>query len=40
VHDASANDFPNHCSGLQKWKGAAPILNKNPTERIINERCM
>jgi hypothetical protein len=25
-----------YTSGLQKWKGAADILNKNPTERIKN----
>jgi hypothetical protein len=37
VHDASANDFPDHCSGLQKWKGAALIFTKNPTASIINE---
>ena len=25
-----------YTSGLQKWKGAALILNKNPTYIIIN----
>ena len=25
-----------YTSGLQKWKGAALILNKNPTDIIIN----
>jgi len=29
-----------YTSGLQKWKGAAPILNKKPTDSIINERCI
>lgn len=27
-----------YTSGLQKWNGAALILNKNPTDSIINER--
>lgn len=34
------DDFPNHRSGLQKWKGAALTLNKNPTDIISNERCI
>jgi len=29
-----------YTSGLQKWKGAALILNKNPTDKIINDRCI
>jgi hypothetical protein len=29
-----------YTSGLQKWKGAADILNKNPTDIIIKDNCM
>jgi len=29
-----------YTSGLQKWKGAADTLNKNPTDNIINDKCM
>ena len=28
--------IPSYTSGLQKWKGAAETLNKNPTD-IINK---
>jgi hypothetical protein len=38
-HDDSVfDDFPFHRSGLQKWNGAAEILNKNPTD--INNKLM
>jgi hypothetical protein len=29
-----------YTSGLQKWNGAEDILNKNPTDIIINEYCI
>jgi len=29
-----------YTSGLQKWNGAADILNKKPTDSIINDRCI
>lgn len=28
-----------YTSGLQKWKGAALTLNKNPTDNIIREKA-
>jgi hypothetical protein len=40
-HDDNVfDDFPNHLSGLQKWKGAAEILNKNPALIINREKFM
>jgi len=29
-----------YTSGLQKWNGAADILNKNPTDNIIKDKFM
>ena len=29
-----------YTSGLQKWNGAADILNKNPTDIMVKAICM